>query len=192
MLCKSCMDIYLSFFANSTKVECFYNENFLYMSDCLLCPMPMTYEMMTSTLKAIRLYLNENNGSMYFNFSNNTNYVWWPVELEKYSFWDISVPSLNCQLKTYNMSDDSIYVYLRIIVARRYGTNPDIVCRGNQVSALMSANQSRSVKLDGVNMDGTYGEGETLAIGIWCFSQTNGANMTLSVNEAAATAKFYN
>ena len=64
-------------FVNSTKVECFYNENFLYMSDCLLCPMPMTYDMMSSVQEVVQVSwsssstsLNKNHSEGYFGLSN--------------------------------------------------------------------------------------------------------------------------
>ena len=116
------MDRYLCFviaewvsiflFANSTKVECFCNENFLYMSDCLLCPMPMTYDMMTSMQETVQLSWNTSSISLNKNRTEGrfaTTAFQLPSE-GVYSSLRIDCPSTSINSRiTFNTESDLVY-----------------------------------------------------------------------------------
>ena len=165
------------------------------MSDCLLCPMPMNYEMMTSIVNTVQIYCAGGmDGYRYFHGTTNTHYFWWPVELEQYNFWDISVPALNCQIEGGGIDDVKQYVNvtLKVVVARGYGNNPNLISQANSKMITVRESQVQSFTLSGLDATGVYGEGKTLAIGIELFAQSNGARVMLTVNNSNATVRFYN
>lgn len=156
--------------------------------------MPMTYELMTSTLKSVQIYCAGGmDGYRYFHASAMTHYFWWPVELEQYSFWDISVPALSCQIKGGAIDDASQYVNvtLNVVVARGYGNNPNLISQANSKMITVRESQVQSFTLSGLDATGVYGEGKTLAIGIKLFAQSNGARVMLAVSASNATVRFY-
>lgn len=167
------------------------------MSDCLLCPMPMNYEMLTSSIKSVPLNLDDRGGKISFGISSGDDILrcWWPVELERTSFWSISVPMISFTLTAPASNPNYISANASIVVARNYESDPDVVEETTGIAVSVSSGMSQNYSRGPCTANGGYVNGESLAIGIQIkitMGYTQWCTLVMTMDSTTAVAKFYN